>query len=259
MDALNTIYLLDNLESHRLFNPFGAPQLTRFLQTTWTSASHHISFRLSSVNSLHCPITVLLTFLVIFPPQLYPARWCLLWFPSCLLLIAYAKMLGVTISNNLTWSKHVDNIVSKAGKRVYMLYQLKRAGISQNDLLKIYVSIIRPVLEYACPIWSTSLPKYVSDAIEMIQKPVLRSIHPGLHYDDILVLISLQSLTMRRDNICKAYFNRLKCNTHRLNHLIPERRDVHYSLRNANVYPIPVTRTDRYKNSIVPWGLCNWQ
>ena len=48
-----------------------------------------------------------------------------------------AKMLGVTISNNLTWSKHVDNIVSKAGKHVYMLYQLKRAGISQLDQVKI--------------------------------------------------------------------------------------------------------------------------
>ena len=117
--------------------------------------------------------------------------------------VEHAKMLGVTISNNLTWSKHVDNIVSKAGKRVYMLYQLKRAGISQNDLVKIYVSIIRPVLEYACPVWSTSLPKYLSDAIEMIQKRVLRSIHPGLHYDDILVLTGLQSLKMRRDNICK--------------------------------------------------------
>ena len=170
--------------------------------------------------------------------------------------VAHAKMLGVTISNNLTWSKHVDNIVSKAGKRVYMLYQLKRAK-SQNDLVKIYVSIIQPVLEYACPVWSTRLPKYLSDAIEMI---LLRSIHPGLHYDDILVLVGLQSLKKRRDNIiCKAYFNRLKFNTHILNHLIPERRDVHYSLRNANVYPIPVTRTDRYKNSIVPWGLCNWQ
>ena len=86
--------------------------------------------------------------------------------------VEHAKMLGVTISNNLTWSKHVDNIVSKAGKRVYMLYQLKRAGISQNDLVKIYVSIIRHVLEYACPVWSTSLPKYLSDAIEMIQKRV---------------------------------------------------------------------------------------
>ena len=168
-------------------------------------------------------------------------------------------MLGVTISNNLTWSKHVDNIVSKAGTHAYMLYQLKRAGIGQNDLVKIYVAIIRPVLEYACPVWSTSLPKYLSDEIEMIQKPVLRSIHPGLHHDDMLVLVGLQSLKKRRHNICKAYFNRFKCNTHRINHLIPERRDVHYSLTNANVNPIPVTRTDRYNNSIVPWGLCNWQ
>ena len=71
----------------------------------------------------------------------------------------HAKMLGVAISSNLTWSKHVDNIVSKAGKRVDMLYQLKRAGISQLDLVTIYVSVIRPVLEYACPVWSTSLPK----------------------------------------------------------------------------------------------------
>ncbi len=39
----------------------------------------------------------------------------------------------------------------------------------------------------------------VQDAIEMIQKRVLRSIYPGLHYDDMLVLVSLQSL--RRDNI----------------------------------------------------------
>ena len=79
--------------------------------------------------------------------------------------VEHATMLGVTISNNLTWSKHVDNIVSKAGKRVYMLYQLKRAGISQLDLVKMYVSVIRPVLEYACPVWSTNLPKYLSDAI----------------------------------------------------------------------------------------------
>ena len=65
-----------------------------------------------------------------------------------------------------------------------------------------------PCLEY-------KFPNYLSDAIEMIQKRVLRSIHPGLHYDDILVLVSLQSLKKRRDNICKAYFNRLKCNTPR--------------------------------------------
>ena len=52
--------------------------------------------------------------------------------------VEHANMLGVTISNNLTWSRHVDNIVSKAGKRVYMFYQLKRAGISQFDLVTIF-------------------------------------------------------------------------------------------------------------------------
>ena len=52
-----------------------------------------------------------------------------------------------------------------------MLYQLKRAGIRQTDLGNVYIiSVVRPVLEYACPVWHTNLPKYLSDNIEMIQK-----------------------------------------------------------------------------------------
>ena len=54
--------------------------------------------------------------------------------------VKYVKLLGVTISSELTWNKHVENIVAKAGKRVYMLYQLKRAGIGQHDLVTIYVT-----------------------------------------------------------------------------------------------------------------------
>ena len=65
--------------------------------------------------------------------------------------VQYAKLLGITISSDLTWNKQVENSVAKAGKRVYMLYQLKRAGIGEHDLVTIYVTVIRPVLEYACP------------------------------------------------------------------------------------------------------------
>ena len=46
-----------------------------------------------------------------------------------------------------------------------MLYQLKRAGIRQTDLVNEYVSVVRPVLEYACPVWHTNLPKYLSENI----------------------------------------------------------------------------------------------
>ena len=72
-----------------------------------------------------------------------------------------AKILGVTISADLTWNAHVNNTVSKASKRLYMLYQLKRAGVDQRDLVRIYMSVIRPVLEYAAPVWSTSMSGYV--------------------------------------------------------------------------------------------------
>ena len=48
--------------------------------------------------------------------------------------VQYAKLLGFTISSDLTWNKYVDNIVAKAGRRVYMLYQIKRVGICQHDL-----------------------------------------------------------------------------------------------------------------------------
>ena len=51
-----------------------------------------------------------------------------------------------------------------------MLYQLKKAGIRQTDLVNVYVSVVKPVLEYACPVWHTNLTKYLSDNIEMIQK-----------------------------------------------------------------------------------------
>ena len=33
--------------------------------------------------------------------------------------VQYAKLLGVTFSSDITWNKHFENIVAKAGKRVY--------------------------------------------------------------------------------------------------------------------------------------------
>ncbi len=60
--------------------------------------------------------------------------------------VSHTKVFGVTLSNNLSWNAHVDSIVNKAGKRMYMLFQLKRAGVCQSDLVRIFVTIIRPVV-----------------------------------------------------------------------------------------------------------------
>ena len=55
-----------------------------------------------------------------------------------------------------------------------MLYQLKRAGITQKDLVTVYISVVRLVLGYACPVLHTNLPRYLSDSIKMIQKMALK-------------------------------------------------------------------------------------
>ena len=140
-----------------------------------------------------------------------------------------------------------------------MLYQLKRAGINQSDLLRIYTSVIRPVLEYACPVWSTNLPVYLSEYIEMVQKRALKSIYPGSTYVEVLVKVNLPTLSARRKELCKKYFNEMKKSDHKLNHLLPAVREVPYSLRASNTYPLIKARTDRYTNSFIPWYLSNCQ
>ena len=169
------------------------------------------------------------------------------------------NILGVTVSNDLSWNIHIDNIIAKASKRMYMLYQLKRSGINQNDLLTIYVSVIRPVLEYACPVWHSCLPKYLSDNIEFIQKRSLKTIYPGNDYSTCLTLCGLPTLFIRRKTLCEAYFNKIKRNDHKLHDLLPAERNVQYDFRNMNILPVPYARTNRFKNSFIPWCLNHFQ
>ena len=81
-------------------------------------------------------------------------------------VVEEAKLLGLTIANNLKWNSHVNNIVPKSSKRIYLLVQLKRAKVAIQDVLQFYTVCIRPILEYASTVFHYSLPKYLSDEIE---------------------------------------------------------------------------------------------
>ena len=164
----------------------------------------------------------------------------------------------MTLSSDLSWNSHVDGIVAKARRRVFLkCYQLNRAGIGQCDLVRIYISVIRPVVEYACPAWHTNLPKYLSDNIELIQKRCMKTIFPGYSYDDILEMTNLPTLHDRRTTLCGTYFNKMNRSNHKLNALLAGRRTVPYALRASNGLPVPSAKTNRYKNSFIPWGLSN--
>ena len=91
-----------------------------------------------------------------------------------------AKLLGVTINNRLTWNDHIDNLVKKARRKLYVLVQLKRAQVSTQDLVAYYCACVRSSLDYACPVFHFSLPQYLHAELESVQRRALFTIFPGL-------------------------------------------------------------------------------
>ena len=67
--------------------------------------------------------------------------------------------LGVTLTANLKWQPHIDEITTKALQRHYFIILLNRAGVESHHLVKIYTSLVRSVVEYACQVWHTGLTK----------------------------------------------------------------------------------------------------
>ena len=65
-------------------------------------------------------------------------------------LVTSVKILGVTVTDDLKWKVHVNNIVLKASKRLYLLRLLKRADLDVKPLIQFYCTCIRSILEYAC-------------------------------------------------------------------------------------------------------------
>jgi hypothetical protein len=53
-------------------------------------------------------------------------------------LVESAKLLRVTISNNLTWHAQIKEVIKKASKRLYYLVQLKRARLPVEDLVVLF-------------------------------------------------------------------------------------------------------------------------
>ncbi len=67
---------------------------------------------------------------------------------SSLSLVKEHKQLGLTISHQLTWTSHINNITGKCNRIIGMLTRYKYVW-SRSGLEVRYISYIRPILEYA--------------------------------------------------------------------------------------------------------------
>jgi hypothetical protein len=131
-------------------------------------------------------------------------------------VVSEAKLLGVVLSDDLKWNRHIDYICKKAAKRLYGLRLLKRNALPSHILISTYCTHIRPIVEYACQVWHYGLPQYLSDQVEKIQK---RASWNYL-YAECLLKANLMTLYERRTVLCKRLFSKMLEPTHKLNALI---------------------------------------
>jgi hypothetical protein len=61
-------------------------------------------------------------------------------------IVKHAKLLGVTVSNGLKWNLHVNAVCMKASKRLYTLRLLKRNGLPDSVLVKVYCTYMLDLL-----------------------------------------------------------------------------------------------------------------
>ena len=138
-----------------------------------------------------------------------------------------SKLLGVYIDNDLQWNSCIDYIVKKSSKKLYSLRLLKRSVVEPENILKVYLSTIRPVLECAIQIWQ-SISDYLSDKVESIKRRALRIIYPEAEsYGQSLRMAKLETLASRRISLCTKYMNNIKASeSHPLYKLPPRKHNI---------------------------------
>ncbi len=78
------------------------------------------------------------------------------------------KDLGITIDNELSFTKHIMQTVKKANNLVGMIRRTF-TFLDNETFTKLFTSLVRPVLEYGNSVWSTNLQYLIKD-IENVQR-----------------------------------------------------------------------------------------
>ena len=170
--------------------------------------------------------------------------------------VSEVNLLGVIISEDMKWFANTRKIISKCGKKFYMLIKLKAFGASREDLLRIWTSFIRPISEYAAPLWHSSITNFEIIKLERLQKRALRIILGSNYttYTDVLNQLNIPSLQDRRETLTRMFANNI-VTSERHRDLFPDHRQFNKNLRkDVNVKICePKCNRNRYYMSTVPY------
>ena len=115
--------------------------------------------------------------------------------------VEYVRDLGIVMTPNLLFDKHIDIMISKAKSRINNILRCFKC----NDvafLIKAFTVYVRPLLESATEVWNPTA-KGLTDNLEKVLRNYTRRVFSRAKmneapYKDRLSFLSLQSLEIRR-------------------------------------------------------------
>ena len=119
--------------------------------------------------------------------------------------VTATKFLGVTIDENLTWGKHLSNILSKISKTIGIMKRLKWFILSKI-LVILYNSLVLPYLNYSVLNWGSSSVNF--DKILLLQKRavlVISNADYHAHTTNLFKTLKLADSRLIQHEVRKVY------------------------------------------------------
>ena len=170
------------------------------------------------------------------------------------------KYLGVILTSDLSWSKHVSSVCMKARKIVGLIYRHFSPHSSTSTLLYLYLCLIRPHLEYAAAVWAPHFKRDIA-FLENVQKFALRMAFGawGAEYQHLLSLAAIPTLEGRRAFLKLSILYRIMNGTQFFpaGIFVPEQAVRHHN-SHSHILKQPFCKTTRFMSSFVPSAISLW-
>ena len=104
------------------------------------------------------------------------------------------------------------HLTPQATNKLWILRRLKNMGANEPDLVEMYITHIRSILELADPAWHGAITQAERVTIERIQKSASNIIlgESYVSYRQSLRTLNLESLQVRRDRLCLNFAKKSK-------------------------------------------------
>ena len=171
------------------------------------------------------------------------------------------KHLGIYLDENLSFSNHIKENISKANKGIGILRKLDNV-LPRNSLITIYKSFIRPHLDYGAIIFDQPENESFCKKIESVQYNAALAITgeiQGTSREKLYKQLGLETLKSRRWLKKLCCFYKIKNNgiPSCLAELIPSEFHL-YDARNTRNISRYSCRAYALKYSFFPWTINKW-